>query len=123
MRADHGRRGLTDINITPLVDVLLILVVVLLLLVPAMARTLSVDLPQPSVDAAQAPASSSRLVLTPEGLTLDGVAVTPAELRGKIRGLSGIVLFADKTVSYSQVAEVLAALQAERVTRVELAVQ
>ena len=41
----NGRRGFTDINVTPLVDVMLVLLVVFMITAPLLSTGLRVDLP------------------------------------------------------------------------------
>lgn len=76
------RATLADINITPLVDVMLVLLVIFMISAPAVTGTLSMRLPghAPSPAPLQAP----RLQLAIDasgGFLLDGRAVQPAALR------------------------------------------
>lgn len=44
-----GNRGpLAEINVTPLVDVMLVLLIIFIVTAPMVTRTIAVDLPQPS---------------------------------------------------------------------------
>lgn len=59
----RGRRGaFTDINVTPLVDVMLVLLVVFMVTAPLLATGLRVELPQ--VQALNTPLKDTKLVVT-----------------------------------------------------------
>jgi biopolymer transport protein TolR len=61
--ARRGRRGsFRDINITPLVDVMLVLVVVFMVTAPLLTTGLRINLPE--VHAAQTPVKDARLLVT-----------------------------------------------------------
>ncbi|MBS3997907.1 MAG: biopolymer transporter ExbD, partial [Hydrogenophaga sp.] len=49
-----GHRPMSDINVTPLVDVMLVLLVIFIVAAPVMASRLALDLPQADVPAASA---------------------------------------------------------------------
>jgi biopolymer transport protein ExbD len=85
------REGLrSDINVTPLVDIVLVLLIVFIVLVPALPRALATVLPQGGGAAGPAPV---RLTLAADGaLDLDGVPVTLAELPGRLPTAAGKVV-------------------------------
>jgi biopolymer transport protein ExbD len=90
MSMNVGGRGGTvsgDINITPLIDVVLVLLIIFMVLVPATVKQLTATIPRK--DEAPAPRQDSppQIVLKvgPEGqLTLGEDPVAPAELRAVI---------------------------------------
>ena len=57
-----GRGGFRDINVTPLVDVMLVLLVVFMVTAPLLTTGLRIDLPE--VKAAQTPVKDARLLVT-----------------------------------------------------------
>src|SRR3954470_18088359 len=57
-----GRRGFRDINVTPLVDVMLVLLVVFMVTAPLLTTGLKIDLP--NVQAANTPVKDGRLLVT-----------------------------------------------------------
>lgn len=111
------------INITPLVDVLLVLVCLLLLLAPLMRGTLSVSLPS-ATGAATSPTRDFQLQLQADG-SLRGagrpLALNDAVHAAKASGLP-VVLAADKATPWNRVAQLFGALTAAGVTQVQLAV-
>jgi biopolymer transport protein ExbD len=81
----------SDINVTPLVDIVLVLLIVFITLVPALPRALTTVLPQAGRSGAIPPLV--RLTLTADGsLDMDGASITLAELPGRIRPTRGKVL-------------------------------
>ena len=65
-----GKRGFRDINVTPLVDVMLVLLVVFMVTAPLLTTGLKIDLP--NVQAASTPVADGRLIVTvtAEGLVM-----------------------------------------------------
>src|SRR6266480_2989259 len=56
------RGGFTEINVTPLVDVMLVLLIVFMVTAPLLATGLRIDLP--NVEAANTPIKDSKLVVS-----------------------------------------------------------
>ncbi len=54
----------SEINITPLVDVVLVLLIIFMVVVPLLMQGYDVDIPRPSSDAAPAQAAEARLILS-----------------------------------------------------------
>ena len=108
---------MAEINVTPLVDVMLVLLVIFIVMAPLFAQALRVDLPQ-----TQAPPLAEPKVLdveiTREGdLRVDHHAIAaqalPEAIRNALTATPQLVirLGADHAVSYGRVAEVIADLQ------------
>lgn len=85
-----NRTPLSDMNTTPLIDVLLVLLIILILSVPVASHVLPVDLPQPGPDVRLHPIrAENTLSLTPAGtITWNGVPTTEAELTGTLAALT-----------------------------------
>lgn len=117
MQAPHStpprRSAVASINVTPLVDVLLILLVVLMLAMPMFVKRLPVDLPV--TDMAGTPTPMKAL---PVAILRDGklqVSGSPADLAGlgvRITSQTTVELSVDKEVTYESLAQVVAAIQA-----------
>ena len=125
---DH-ERPLSEINVTPLVDVMLVLLVIFILLAPLFAQALRVDLPRASAPALEEPLVLDLVVAPDGGLRLDDRPLAPetleAELRRHLAARPRLVvrLGADRTTPYQRLAEVLSRLQAMGVRRLAFAVR
>jgi biopolymer transport protein TolR len=63
-RDDSGSSLQSEINITPLVDVVLVLLIIFMVVVPLLMQGYNVDIPRISADAVPAQAAESRLILS-----------------------------------------------------------
>ncbi|WP_243316933.1 ExbD/TolR family protein [Geothrix paludis] len=81
----------SDINITPLVDIVLVLLIVFISLVPVLPRALDTSLSGGA--GTGVPGPLLRLTLAADGsLDLDGVKITLAELPARIHATTGKVV-------------------------------
>lgn len=127
-RLERGPRPapMSDINMTPLIDVMLVLLVIFMLTAPLMASSLKLDLPR--TDAAQpTPAEQEAVELA---LTADGALhwadepITPAELARRLQQVAQrnprqeVQLRADRAVPYGRVAELIGQLQQAGLSRI-----
>ncbi len=121
---------MSDINVTPLVDVMLVLLVIFLITAPLMGNALRLDLP-----AAQAPllpevSNSLSLSLDRQGAVfINDKPVAPEALPAVLAMQASqdasieVQLRADQSVPYGRVAEIMGLLQKAGLTKVALAVQ
>ena len=121
---------MSEINVTPLVDVMLVLLVIFLITAPFMGGALRLDLPAAEAGSASVPSRSLSLSLNPQGLIfIDDKAVAlealPAVLamQASTDASVEVQLRADQSVPYGRVAEVMGLLQKAGLTKVALAVQ
>jgi biopolymer transport protein ExbD len=99
------RRPLSTINVTPLVDVLLILMAVLMVAMPLYAKKLPVDLPRTSLDAPPAARNTVKLGLGAHGeIFLDGQGVKRDAALLAVSTTSSVEIYPDATVPYAQIA-------------------
>src|SRR5512142_3218775 len=63
-RGDSGSSLQSEINITPLVDVVLVLLIIFMVVVPLLMQGYDVDIPRTSADAGPAQGKESRLILS-----------------------------------------------------------
>jgi len=120
--------GFTDINVTPLVDVMLVLLIVFMVTAPLLATGLRIDLP--NVQAANTPVKDSKLIISitkDERLMLGETDVTAnleSELRTNARVQSEKELYirADEQAHYGVVARAVAAARSAGVTSLNLLV-
>jgi biopolymer transport protein TolR len=79
------RRRLHEINVTPLVDVFLVLLVIFMITAPALRSALEVGLPEAVAGGTRADASLLVELRSDGGLWLGTRALAPAELPGVLR--------------------------------------
>lgn len=113
MMEARQRRFLAEINVVPLVDVVLVLLVIFMVTAPMLHRGLDVKLPTSTSNTIKA---EERVVVTVERdqkIYMDKELVGTAQLEGKLRALKqqnpevGVYLRADRTVPYGSVIQVM----------------
>ncbi len=119
--------ALSEINVTPLVDVMLVLLIVFMISAPLMQQGIQVDLPK-----ANAPSMNEvpdQLVLAVDKskqLLLNGNVVPKGTLRSKLEAIVKakpdvqVFIQADQTVPYGYIAQVMAEVKQAQITRVGL---
>ncbi len=126
-RLERGGQAapISDINVTPLVDVLLVLVVILLVTAPLLASALRLDLPQAAgTRPADAPRFLSVAVDAQGQLFVNDQPSSPAELAERLAQAAQanpdteLRLRADQAVPYGRVVEVVGAAQQAGLSRI-----
>lgn len=116
----RGRRGLAaEINVTPFVDVMLVLLIVFMITAPLLTTGVEVSLPKASADNLQAPQTQPLSVsLDSQGVIyIQDTKVDPDELVSTLYAIAGegyeerIFLRADEGVNYGMVMEVMTRMQ------------
>ena len=112
----HEHRPLSEINVTPLVDVMLVLLIIFMVTAPMMQQGVDVNLPQTTTQPIRMQDDSLVLTVKKDGTVLIANAVVPpAELREKLKSIlegresEDIFLRADKEAPYGAVVKVMAA--------------
>lgn len=125
-----GRSGpLADINITPLVDVMLVLLIIFIVTAPIVARPIDIALPQRvdrPVDRVEPPPPIELRLDAASELSWDGVpiapAVLPARLQAEADAHAGQVpelrITSDPAADYQALVRVLAAADAAGMQRI-----
>ncbi len=110
------QRPLSEINVTPFVDVVLVLMIIFMVTAPMMQQGIDVDLPETESVALRMPDEPLILTVKKDGTYLVGsVEVALAELEEKLshifdgRGSKEIFLRADQAATYGAVAKAMAA--------------
>jgi len=120
LERNPGAQPMSDINMTPLIDVMLVLLVIFMITAPLMTSSLKLDLPR--TDAAQASDTPQfvSVALDREGRTFWGDeavdAATFADARRNPQ--TEVQLRADKAVPYGRVAELIGVVQKAGLTRI-----
>jgi biopolymer transport protein ExbD len=110
----RSRRQQAAVNITPLVDVLLVLVIVLMLAMPLFVKRLPVNMPKTSLAGVPAPMVSLSLALQPGGgLFLNGKPEILENVLPKVTDQTTVEMSIDKNTRYETMAEVIAQVQAK----------
>lgn len=125
----RGRGGFSSINVTPLVDVMLVLLVVFMVTAPLLTTGLRIDLPE--VKAANTPVKDARLLVTvtkDERILFGERDVTQnveLEFRSneRVQTESELYIRADKDARYGVVAKVVAAARSSGVKSLNLLVE
>jgi biopolymer transport protein ExbD len=118
------RRGIVaEINVTPLVDIMLVLLIIFMLTAHLIAKqAIEVELPRASQSTTMVPTTIS-VTLTREGaLFLNGVPVTPDALRSAVKDAvakdpkTQAIIIGDKAVSHGRVVWVLDTIKSLGIT-------
>ena len=115
----------SDINVTPLVDVMLVLLVVFMVVTPLLRQQLPIELPVAEHSRDSQDSSQVTLVAGADGsLLLNEQAVTAEALDSALRDLYAarlektIFLEADRSLPYSRVVDLMDACRAAGVERI-----
>jgi len=120
---------MSEINVTPLVDVMLVLLVVFLVTAPLLANTIRVNLPQTSKTSAtnQEKKKSINLTIDAAGkVFVDREEIGLARVEPELRSLKAaypeliVHLNADKETNYGLVAKTMSAVDRAGITRLSV---
>lgn len=107
-----SRKPLASINITPLVDVLLILLVIMMIAMPLFAKKIPVDLPKTTLDAQPSVKNTLKVGIRADGqLLLQDAPVALPNLLSTVTESTSVEVYPDGKVSYDQLAQLVAKLQ------------
>jgi biopolymer transport protein TolR len=122
-KSGRGRRGvprygaMADINMTPFIDVMLVLLIIFMVAAPLLTTGVSVDLPRASATALNVERKPIAVSLNEQGqLYIMDEPIADADLVAKLQVASQsdvdqrIYLRASKAVPYGRVAEIMAAV-------------
>ena len=124
-----GRQTLSEINVTPLVDVMLVLLIIFMVTAPLIQQGVEVSLPEARAKAVDA--EEQKLVLSIKadrsiwlGTTGDPARVPYAALEERLRANARaekdreLYLMADRTLPYGFIVDVMATVQRAGITNV-----
>ncbi|CDG81060.1 ExbD/TolR family protein [Janthinobacterium agaricidamnosum] len=115
---------MADINVTPMVDVMLVLLVIFIIAAPVLTQALQLDLPQVQPSAASQPAAVVSVSIDRQGrIFWNNVVLAPEELGMRLQQAATLApqptlqLRADKDTRYEVVARVMAQAQSSGLSR------
>jgi biopolymer transport protein ExbD len=122
----ESEEAMSDINVTPLVDVMLVLVIILLVTAPLLTQSVNVTLPKTAETTADTKQQPLQLGIAAQGMiTVNKEPVADlAALEALLKDEqaknpeTGLHLYADQAVVYAKVAEVMAAVQHAGITKI-----
>ena len=128
-RGARGKRGhpMAEINVTPFVDVMLVLLIVFMVTAPLLTVGVPVDLPQTRAKSLGEDREPLAVSVDKSGqIFLQNTPIAEEELVPKLQAISNngynqrIFVRGDKTVDYGKVMEVMGLLNAAGFTRIGL---
>jgi biopolymer transport protein ExbD len=109
--------AMSEINVTPLVDVMLVLLVIFIVTAPLLMQSVKVNLPKTAPVPKLAPAKAVQLTINEQGKVFVDAGEVPVEqLEEKLKTLAAthpdlsIQLRGDERIAYGRIAEVMAAV-------------
>jgi len=121
---NHNQAPMADINVTPMVDVMLVLLVIFIITAPLFTHAIKLDLPDAQAAAAQEKPQTISLSIDSAGrIYWDKQAVELKDLGPRLAAAArkkpapDLQLRADKETRYEIIAQVMAAAQGNGITR------
>ena len=120
MNIETGTEGdlVTEINMTPLIDVMLVLLIIFIVTLPVMTHALKVDLPKAASDPVKAEQHDIDLSIRADGsvawnktLVDDAALAADMSAAAEQSPVPVVRIYADQHVAYGRVARVLSAAQ------------
>ncbi len=118
---------MSEINVTPFVDVMLVLLIIFMVTAPLMQQGIEIELPETAASGVEAKDEPFVIMINKnEKILLGKAAIGLSGLREKLRAIfktrknKQIYLQADKSVSYGFVAETMAEIRAAGIYNIGL---
>jgi biopolymer transport protein TolR len=129
-RRGSRRAPMAEINVTPLVDVMLVLLIIFMITAPLLVAGVPVDLPESRAGALDQDAKPVQIALDGQGgIFIDDAAVSEAALPQRLAAIAAqpappegrrIYLRADRSIDYGRVMRVMGELNRAGLNRVAL---
>ncbi len=127
---DSGGGSMSQINVTPLVDVMLVLLVIFMVTAPILQQGVSVDLPRAQAGSLAGKEEPLVVSVTRSGeVYLNEAAMPLATLEARLREIAvekpegQVFVRADQSVAYGEVVRVMATIKAAGIHRVGMVTQ
>lgn len=124
MNTSNQKNVMSEINVTPLVDVMLVLLVVFIVTAPLLTpQALNIHLPKTQAVTKSDVKQANQLAIQADGILMyDGQVISESALEVELRKLSAdpkaqLQIMADESVPYGRVARVMALSQASGVVK------
>jgi biopolymer transport protein TolR len=122
---DNGNRGtMSNINVTPLVDVMLVLLIIFMVTAPMMQQGVQVNLPKTQAKSLSAQEETVVVSINRSGKTfINSLEVSPGELKTRLTSMfetktkKEVFLKADKDVPYGAVVTTMAEIKGAGIER------
>ena len=132
-RRSHRRAPMAEINVTPLVDVMLVLLIIFMVTAPLLVTGVPVELPESRANALDQKDEPVEIAIDESGATfIDGTQVPPSELPARLEEIAAaqnpdkpkqIMLRGDTGISYGQMMRVMGELNRTGLNSVSLVTQ
>ena len=128
--SDSQDEVLSEINMIPLIDVMLVLLIVFIITVPVIRHAVQLELPQAATQPSQERPQTIRLAIDAQGqYHWNEAAISDEELQVRLTAAAAqqpqpeLHLSGDKAVRYERVAQAMAAAQRAGIRRMGFATQ
>ncbi|MBI5849331.1 MAG: ExbD/TolR family protein [Nitrospirae bacterium] len=115
MKTNRNRNVLSEINVTPFVDVMLVLLVIFMVTAPLMQQGVDVNLPKAKGKELPPDERISLVIKRDRTVYMNDTPVSVAEMKRKLEAISklnpNVFLKADKDVPYGLVVEVMSEIK------------
>lgn len=115
---DDSDDVMNEINMTPMVDIMLVLLIIFIITIPVMKHSVNIDLPRATNEAQQIKPETIRLSVDAQGTYfINEAQITDAALAPQLKTAAAqnpqpeLHIRGDKAVRYERVAEAMAAAQ------------
>lgn len=122
-----SRMVMSEINVTPLVDVMLVLLIIFMVTAPMMQQGLEIELPETAASGVSTSEEPFVLVINKsKRITVGGQKIPIGDLQKRLQAIfekrpnKQIYIQADKAVDYGFVAETMAEVRAAGITNIGL---
>ncbi|OGT00572.1 MAG: biopolymer transporter ExbD [Gallionellales bacterium RIFCSPLOWO2_12_FULL_59_22] len=115
---NSNQEMMSEINVTPLVDVMLVLLVVFIVTAPLLSQSLEVKLPRTAAVAGRMDTKLQTVTINAQGaISLESISISDADLAKQLAEAAAgkdnyeLHVHADETVPYGRVAQIMAIAQ------------